>query len=480
MVSTRHSLPRQPTASASPAPSSTRAAREIDPKKRRISAALKKLHIDGTAALGNLTGNTPPPAANLDKPKKLYKYRGVVYEVKGDEPEDWLRQQPLTGKRKRATSPDEESDAEADDLIRPEPKKPRQDLQSLRQKPKEQLPRSRKSLPSLRRPDDKSSPAPRKSLPSLHRPRKQPALLATPDTTDGGRDDEIDETPEPEDCAEQAMPPPRSRKSLQSASTSKLPAQPSQRHTRSQVGIPSPPTLSRASLPPNGDAAAALRKLARLNRKINQIKAAYGRAEEALRAQRKLEARDRRPVVEEQPRVRIDCSPSPPHHPADAEKDQRELGPGEETTLLNGGAAEDEREPPAATDTTGATPGTTRGGVDKAERKRLKQLRRKARQQANASSSKTTTVDASLPNLPSDRPARAEHALAQNVHPGETKRAKRKRRRAEMRLIEQWGLLPEEGAENMDPQLKNELLERARKRKLAATSEGAKAGKRDQ
>ncbi|KAK4543862.1 hypothetical protein LTR36_004895 [Oleoguttula mirabilis] len=93
MVATRQSLPAAAASTANPTTPDT-APSELTKAQK---AHLKKLNINAKPSL--IVGKTAPAAAG-DKDKKLYHYRGSVYEVTGNEPPEWLEEQPERWKKR--------------------------------------------------------------------------------------------------------------------------------------------------------------------------------------------------------------------------------------------------------------------------------------------------------------------------------------------------------------------------------------------
>lgn len=131
MVSTRHSLPGAALPSSSPPP---------PPTDRKALLALKKLQVDGTDVLRGGTKEVPSsPVAG-----QTYSWRGSLYAVTGNEPAEWLTEQPKKSLKKETASP-----------------------KNKRQEVKQESPRPRKRKRAATNPDDeeeetKSLPTPKK------------------------------------------------------------------------------------------------------------------------------------------------------------------------------------------------------------------------------------------------------------------------------------------------------------------------------
>ncbi|KAK3723633.1 hypothetical protein LTR37_001514 [Vermiconidia calcicola] len=93
MVATRKSV-STPSATTSPAPPNATA--NTNTSNKKVSAALKKLQIDGTSAL---IGEPRPEEEEL----QTYHYRGAVYAVTPETKEEWVKGEPARWKRKRSS-----------------------------------------------------------------------------------------------------------------------------------------------------------------------------------------------------------------------------------------------------------------------------------------------------------------------------------------------------------------------------------------
>ncbi|KAI6817897.1 hypothetical protein KC340_g17531 [Hortaea werneckii] len=104
MVATRHSLPTTTsftTTTTSPEPSTTEPIGSgLHSKKQR--ALLKQLNIDAKDAILDGSRSRGGGGGREDEEEKqVYHYRGSVYEIVGNEPVEWLQQQPERWRRKR-------------------------------------------------------------------------------------------------------------------------------------------------------------------------------------------------------------------------------------------------------------------------------------------------------------------------------------------------------------------------------------------
>ncbi|GAB1739792.1 hypothetical protein NU219Hw_g4728t1 [Hortaea werneckii] len=105
MVATRHSLPTTTsftttttTSSSEPSVAEPAGSGTYSKKQR---ALLKQLNIDAKDAI--LDGSRSGGGGGEDgEEKQVYHYRGSVYEVVGNEPVEWLQQQPERWRRKRS------------------------------------------------------------------------------------------------------------------------------------------------------------------------------------------------------------------------------------------------------------------------------------------------------------------------------------------------------------------------------------------
>ncbi|KAK3117729.1 hypothetical protein LTR53_000658 [Teratosphaeriaceae sp. CCFEE 6253] len=96
MVSTRHSLPSTTPTDTNPNPTSdTTPPAELSNKAKRL---LRKLRIDANAALVSGEAPVKPP---VDE-GRTYHYRGAVYAVTGDEPQEWLEMEPERYQKRRS------------------------------------------------------------------------------------------------------------------------------------------------------------------------------------------------------------------------------------------------------------------------------------------------------------------------------------------------------------------------------------------
>ncbi|KAI6789193.1 hypothetical protein KC361_g8643 [Hortaea werneckii] len=104
MVATRHSLPTTTsfttTTTSSEPPTAEPTGTETYSKKQL--ALLKQLNIDAKDAILDGSRSAGGGGGEDGEEKQVYHYRGSVYEVVGNEPVEWLQQQPERWKRKRS------------------------------------------------------------------------------------------------------------------------------------------------------------------------------------------------------------------------------------------------------------------------------------------------------------------------------------------------------------------------------------------
>ncbi|KAK3670452.1 hypothetical protein LTR78_009693 [Recurvomyces mirabilis] len=114
MPSTRRSLP-----AAGPAPSSTLArvaGAEMSAKQKREA---KRLNIDAKAGivgdLKEVKKSEGGSEGGSEGKREVYHYRGAVYMIKGDEPEEWLQQEPerFRSKKRKVSEVDGEGEVES-------------------------------------------------------------------------------------------------------------------------------------------------------------------------------------------------------------------------------------------------------------------------------------------------------------------------------------------------------------------------------
>ncbi|KAK4553332.1 hypothetical protein LTR86_009632 [Recurvomyces mirabilis] len=111
MRSTRHSLPAAGSAlapSSSPAPV---VGAEMSAKQKR---EMKRLNIDAKAGIVGDMKEVKKSAGGSEEKRKgeVYRYRGAVYQVKGDEPEEWLQQEPERFKCKKRKADEVDGEGE--------------------------------------------------------------------------------------------------------------------------------------------------------------------------------------------------------------------------------------------------------------------------------------------------------------------------------------------------------------------------------
>ncbi|KAI7572941.1 hypothetical protein KC317_g329, partial [Hortaea werneckii] len=102
MVATRHSLPTTTsftTTTTSSEPSTAEPAGPETYSKKQL-ALLKQLNIDAKDAILDGSRSGGGGGGEDGEEKQVYHYRGSVYEVVGNEPVEWLQQQPERWKRK--------------------------------------------------------------------------------------------------------------------------------------------------------------------------------------------------------------------------------------------------------------------------------------------------------------------------------------------------------------------------------------------
>ncbi|KAI6853589.1 hypothetical protein KC323_g9281 [Hortaea werneckii] len=102
MVATRHSLPTTTsftTTTTSSEPSTAEPAGPETYSKKQL-ALLKQLNIDAKDAILDGSRSGGGGGGEEGAEKQVYHYRGSVYEVVGNEPVEWLQQQPERWKRK--------------------------------------------------------------------------------------------------------------------------------------------------------------------------------------------------------------------------------------------------------------------------------------------------------------------------------------------------------------------------------------------
>ncbi|KAI7028476.1 hypothetical protein KC362_g10906 [Hortaea werneckii] len=102
MVATRHSLPTTTsftTATTSSEPS-TAEPTGSGPYSKKQLALLKQLNIDAKDAILDGSRSGGGGGGEDGEEKQVYHYRGSVYEVVGNEPVEWLQQQPERWRRK--------------------------------------------------------------------------------------------------------------------------------------------------------------------------------------------------------------------------------------------------------------------------------------------------------------------------------------------------------------------------------------------
>ncbi|KAI7341462.1 hypothetical protein KC315_g87 [Hortaea werneckii] len=104
MVATRHSFPTTTsfttTTTSSEPPTAEPTGTETYSKKQL--ALLKQLNIDAKDAILDGSRSGGGGGGEDGEEKQVYHYRGSVYEVVGNEPVEWLQQQPERWKRKRS------------------------------------------------------------------------------------------------------------------------------------------------------------------------------------------------------------------------------------------------------------------------------------------------------------------------------------------------------------------------------------------
>ncbi|KAI7211459.1 hypothetical protein KC333_g7666 [Hortaea werneckii] len=107
MVATRHSLPTTTsitTTTTSSEPSTTEPIGSGTHSKKQLTL-LKQLNIDAKDAIldgsRSRSGGGGGVREDGEEKKQVYHYRGSVYEVVGNEPVEWLQQQPERWRRKR-------------------------------------------------------------------------------------------------------------------------------------------------------------------------------------------------------------------------------------------------------------------------------------------------------------------------------------------------------------------------------------------
>ncbi|GAB1733597.1 hypothetical protein NU195Hw_Modified_517t1 [Hortaea werneckii] len=102
MVATRHSLPTTTsftTTTTSSEPSTAEPAGSGPYSKKQL-ALLKQLNIDAKDAILDGSRSGSGGGGEDGEEKQVYHYRGSVYEVVGNEPVEWLQQQPERWRRK--------------------------------------------------------------------------------------------------------------------------------------------------------------------------------------------------------------------------------------------------------------------------------------------------------------------------------------------------------------------------------------------
>ncbi|KAI7157994.1 hypothetical protein KC349_g5155 [Hortaea werneckii] len=107
MVATRHSLPTTTSITTTTTSSSEPSATEpigSGPHSKKQLTLLKQLNIDAKDAIldgSRSRGGGGGGREDGEEKKQVYHYRGSVYEVVGNEPVEWLQQQPERWRRKR-------------------------------------------------------------------------------------------------------------------------------------------------------------------------------------------------------------------------------------------------------------------------------------------------------------------------------------------------------------------------------------------